>query len=112
MRMVTVVKRQRTKMMKMTLKKQRRMRTKRKKCCYQAWRGKRRCTPCSCVLQHSVEPRGRGMGWGGGWEMRLSQGAFHSPKNIPSVLLRLNTATDSLTQGKRWRGRARIWAAG
>ena len=45
------------KMMKMTLKKQRKMRMKRRKCCYQAWRGKRRCTPCSCVLQRGVEPR-------------------------------------------------------
>lgn len=60
MRMVTAVKRQKMKMMKMTLKKQRRMRMKRKKCCYQAWRGKRRCTPSSCVLQHSVEPRALG----------------------------------------------------
>lgn len=66
MRMVTVVKRQRTKMMKMTLKKQRRMRMKRRKCCYQAWRGKRRCTLCSCVLQHSVEPRALGGGGGTG----------------------------------------------
>lgn len=60
MRMVIAVKRQRTKMMKMTLKKQRRMRMKRKKCCYQAWRGKRRCTPCSCVLWHRMEPRALG----------------------------------------------------
>lgn len=72
MRMVTVAKRQRMKMMKMTLKKRRRMRMKRRKCCYQAWRGKRRCTPCSCVLQHSMEPRARGKGWGEG--VRLSRG--------------------------------------
>lgn len=52
MRMVTAVKRQRMKTTKMTLKKQRRMRMTRRKCCYQAWRGKRRCTPYSCVLQH------------------------------------------------------------
>lgn len=56
MRMVTAVKRQRMKMMKMTLKKQRRMRMKRRKCCYPAWRGKRRCTPWFRVLQLSMEP--------------------------------------------------------
>lgn len=73
MRMVTVVKRQRTKMMKMTLKKQRRMRMKRRKCCYQAWRGKRRCTLCSCVLQHSVEPRALGGGGGDGGRGRTGR---------------------------------------
>ena len=78
MRMVTVVKRQRMKMMKMTLKKQRRMRMKRRKCCYQAWRGKKRCTPYSCVLQHSVELRALGR--------NSARSYFHSDGDKTSLL--------------------------